>query len=76
MKLSIPDFFAAFCHRLDEDPRRPRAAVIGSHDGGGGIARQCDGDALFGGSNWAGADQLRPQTFAARIAIIGGIPRE
>jgi hypothetical protein len=29
----------------------------------------CDGDALFGGSNCAGADQLRPLTFAALLSI-------
>ena len=55
------------------DPRRPGARVVGrpAHDGGVAVGGQRDGEALFGGSNRAGADQLAallgPDTAAAGV---------
>ncbi len=55
------------------DPRRPGVGIVfyPAHDGDVAVGGQCDGVALLGGSNRAGADQLAallgPHTDAAGV---------
>ncbi len=55
------------------DPRRPGVGIVfyPAHDGDVAVGGQCDGVALLGGSNRAGADQLAallgPYTAATRV---------